>query len=56
MIGAFQRGDAATRVRAAAPQRRHHSWSRRSGAPHSGQQSTSAPGTAAPASPAEPAV
>jgi hypothetical protein len=34
--GAFQAGDAARRVRAAAPQRRHHSCSGSSGAPHSG--------------------
>ena len=35
--GAFQAGDAASRVRAAAPQRRHHSCSACSGAPHKGQ-------------------
>src|SRR6266851_6898334 len=38
-IGGFQLGAAASRVRAAAPQRRHHSWSARNGAPHSGQLS-----------------
>src|SRR5262249_58567701 len=37
--GAFQFGAAARRVRAAAPQRRHHSCSGASGAPHSGQPS-----------------
>jgi hypothetical protein len=49
MIGAFQFEDAARRVRAAAPQRRHQSWSGCSGEPQSGQRSTSAPGTVAPA-------
>ena len=38
-IGAFQLGVAASRVRAAAPQFRHHSCSGCSGAPHSGQAS-----------------
>lgn len=42
-IGVFQLGVAASRVRAAAPQRRHQSWSGFSGAPHSGQ--ASGPGT-----------
>jgi len=37
--GVRQFGDAASRVRAAAPQRRHHSCSGCSGAPHSGQLS-----------------
>lgn len=38
MTGALQFvGDVAKRVRAAAPQRMHQSWSERSGAPHSGQ-------------------
>ncbi len=41
-IGAFQPGAAARRVRAAAPQCRHHSWSPASGAPHSGQASWNA--------------
>ncbi len=36
-IGAFQLVGAARRVRAAAPQLRHHSWRGSSGAPHSGQ-------------------
>jgi hypothetical protein len=49
MIGAFQFEDAARRVRAAAPQRRHQSWSGCSGEPQRGQMSTSAPGTVAPA-------
>src|SRR5437016_4767688 len=53
MIGALQFGDVARRVRAAAPQRRHHSCSGRSGAPHSGQESPTEPGTATPAAPAE---
>jgi len=35
----FQEGDAAKRVRAAAPQCKHHSCSRWSGAPHSGHVS-----------------
>jgi hypothetical protein len=35
----LQLGDAARRVRAAAPQRRHHSWSGCNGAPHSGHGS-----------------
>jgi hypothetical protein len=39
----LQRGELASRVRAAAPQLKHHSWSGRSAAPHSGQAS---PGTA----------
>ncbi len=38
-IGIFQLGVAAKRVRAAAPQFRHHSCSGCSGAPHSGQAS-----------------
>lgn len=38
-IGAFQLGVAASRVRAAAPQRRHQSCSGLSGVPHSGQAS-----------------
>jgi hypothetical protein len=38
-IGFFQSGEAARRVRAAAPQRTHHSCSGCSGAPHSGQAS-----------------
>lgn len=42
-IGPFQLGVAASRVRAAAPQRRHQSWSGFSGAPHSGH--ASGPGT-----------
>jgi hypothetical protein len=42
-IGVFQLGVAASRVRAAAPQRKHQSWSGFSGAPHSGQ--ASGPGT-----------
>jgi len=42
-IGVFQLGVAASRVRAAAPQRRHQSWSGFSAAPHSGQ--ASGPGT-----------
>jgi hypothetical protein len=42
-IGPFQLGVAASRVRAAAPQRRHQSWSGFSGAPHNGQ--ASGPGT-----------
>jgi hypothetical protein len=46
MIGAFQLGDVARRVRAAAPQRRHHSWSEASGAPHSGQASALGAGRA----------
>src|ERR1019366_2322993 len=37
--GAFQLGDAARRVRAAAPQLRHHSCSGWSGLPHNGQAS-----------------
>lgn len=37
--GALQLGDAARRVRAAAPQRRHHSCSACSGAPHNGHAS-----------------
>jgi hypothetical protein len=40
--GAFQFGDAARRVRAAAPQRRHHSCSGCSGAPHRGHVSPGA--------------
>jgi hypothetical protein len=39
MIGAFQFGAAARRVRAAAPQRRHHSCSRCNGVAHKGQAS-----------------
>jgi hypothetical protein len=64
-IGIFQLGVAARRVRAAAPQFRHHSCSGCSGEPHSGQASlpgtragtaTRDPPTAAPgASPVEPA-
>jgi len=46
ITGVFQAGDAARRVRAAAPQRRHHSCSGASGAPHSGHAS-SAGGVAA---------
>jgi hypothetical protein len=42
-IGPFQLGVAASRVRAAAPQRRHQSWSGFSGAPQSGH--ASGPGT-----------
>ena len=38
-IGVVQRGDAASRVRAAPPQLRHQSCSGASGAPHSGQAS-----------------
>jgi hypothetical protein len=38
-IGAFHAGDAAKRVRAAAPQCRHHSCSGLSGVPHSGHVS-----------------
>jgi len=38
-IRLFQLGDAARRVRAAAPQFRHHSWSGCNGAPHRGQAS-----------------
>jgi hypothetical protein len=53
MVGAFQFGGGARRVRAAAPQRRHQSWSGCSGAPHSGQESTSAPEAVAPAALAE---
>jgi hypothetical protein len=53
MIGAFQFGDAARRVRAAAPQRRHQSWSVCSGAPHSGHESTWAPAPVAPAAPVD---
>jgi hypothetical protein len=41
-IGIFQLGVAARRVRAAAPQFRHHSCSGCSGAPHSGQASLAA--------------
>ncbi len=41
-IGAFQLGVAASRVRAAAPQRRHQSCSGLSGVPHSGQASVAA--------------
>lgn len=58
IIGAFQFEDAARRVRAAAPQRRHHSCDGSSGAPHSGQASPAAgpaavrPGAPAPAGPA----
>src|SRR5437763_9772829 len=37
--GTLQLGDAASRVRAAAPQRRHQSCSGSSGVPHSGQES-----------------
>ena len=44
-IGAFQFEEDATRVRAAAPQRRHHSWSGWSGAPHIGQESSADAGT-----------
>ena len=44
MIGAFQLEDVARRVRAAAPQFRHHSWSGRSGVAHSGQTSAQARG------------
>lgn len=40
--GALQFGDAARRVRAAAPQFRHHSCSGWSGAPHNGQASPGA--------------
>ena len=36
-IGVFQLAGAASRVRAAAPHPRHHSWSACSGVPHSGQ-------------------
>ncbi len=43
-IRPFQLGDAARRVRAAPPQRRHHSCSGCSGAPHSGQASPTAAG------------
>ena len=39
VIGAFQLGEAASLVRAAAPQRRHHSWSGASGARHNGHAS-----------------
>lgn len=39
ITSAFQFGAAASRVRAAAPQRRHHSCVRCSGAPHSGHAS-----------------
>jgi hypothetical protein len=51
-IGAFQLVGAARRVRAAAPQLRHHSWRGSSGAPHSGQAASTggaglAPGVAA---------
>jgi hypothetical protein len=64
-IGAFQLGVAASRVRAAAPQRRHQSWSGLSGVPHSGQASPpairwgtarcgSTPGAAWPAGPEMP--
>ena len=42
--GPFQLGDAARRVRAAAPQRRHHSCSGCSGAPQSGQASPAGAG------------
>ena len=42
--GAFQAGDAARRVRAAAPQRRHHSCSISSGALHSGHISRAGAG------------
>jgi hypothetical protein len=47
-IGAFQFEDAARRVRAAAPQRRHHSCSGSSGAPQSGQGSTAEAGVVTP--------
>jgi hypothetical protein len=39
ITGARQFGDAASRVRAAAPQRGHQSWAGFSGAPHSGHAS-----------------
>jgi hypothetical protein len=45
-IGAFQVGDPARRVRAAAPQRKHHSCSGCSGAPHSGHVSLTDGGAA----------
>jgi len=38
-IGPFQFGAGASRVRAAAPQLKHHSWWACSGLPHSGQAS-----------------
>jgi hypothetical protein len=45
ITGARQLGVAASRVRAAAPQRRHHSWSAPKAPPHSGQLSaTGLPG------------
>jgi hypothetical protein len=45
ITGARQLGVAASRVRAAAPQRRHHSWSAPNAPPHSGQLSaTGLPG------------
>jgi hypothetical protein len=45
-IGAFQFGVAASRVRAAAPQRRHQSWSGPSGVAQSGQASLAGDGVA----------
>jgi hypothetical protein len=48
-IGAFRLGGGPRRVRAAAPQLRHHSCSSASNAPHSGQLSLKATGAAAPA-------
>lgn len=49
ITGAVQRGDAASRVRAAPPQRRHQSCSGASGAPHSGQASAAWAGSGWPA-------
>ncbi len=46
-IGAFQLVGAARRVRAAAPQLRHHSWRGSNGAPHSGQDASTGGGGAA---------
>ena len=51
-IGAFRLGGGPRRVRAAAPQRRHHSCSSASNVPHSGQLSLEA--TAGPVDWAEP--
>jgi hypothetical protein len=65
-IGIFQLGVAARRVRAAAPQFRHHSCSGCSGAPHSGQASPAVvrvgvpagapPGATGPCAPPRPPV